>query len=122
MPIWNATRNKDLPAELKDFEEAVLSGNIVMTASVTALVHPGDVPIALSDVLRRHIALDEAHLCADDAEANRDALEHGDRVMTVYENVQLRGGKSIDRLWVITDAGWKDSPHRVTTILLPEDY
>lgn len=119
--LWNTTRNKDLPADLKDFEEAVLSGRIVMTVSVDALIHPGDVPTSLSDVLHRHIALDEAHLCADDAEANRDALEHGDRVMTVYENVQLRGGNVIDELWVITDAGWKEG-HRVTTFLLPEDY
>lgn len=121
MIIWNTTRNKDLPDHLKEFEEAVLSGHIVMTAAVDALIHPVDVITTLSGVLKRHIALDSEHLCEEDAETNRGAVEHGDRVMTIYKNVPLRSGKSINTLWVITDAGWKEG-HRVTTFLLPEDY
>ena len=121
MIIWNTTRNKDLPDELKEFEEAVLSGRIVMTTSVDALIHPVDVLTSLSDVLKRHVALDTLHLCDEDAETNRGAVEYGDRVMTVHKDVPLRGDKTIDTLWVITDGGWKDG-HRVTTFLLPEDY
>ncbi len=54
-------------------------------------------------------------LVKEDKEANEDALEHGDRILSSY----LVDG---ERIWIITDSGWADSDHKVTTVLLPDEY
>lgn len=121
MYIFNCTRTPSLPAQLREFEEAVYTGSIVMTPGVQALIKPRHVLSELSLLLAKHIALDTEHLSEDDAEVNRESVPHGDRIMTVYKDVQLAGADPIPVLWVITDSGWKEG-HRVTTFLLPEEY
>ena len=58
----------------------------------------------------RHVAGDWGSVGPEDAKANEDALEHGDRLLSVY-------GEGERRFWIITE-----SDRSVTTILLPEDY
>ena len=63
------------------------------------------------EFLQRHVSADWGSVCTEDAEANQAALQHGDRVMSVYP---LRDGSNI---WVITE--WDRS---ATTLLLPSEY
>jgi hypothetical protein len=93
------------------------------TGSVTALFPLGTVgatPGAL-DLLDRTgtnaaIFLDRHHrgdfgtVGAEDAQANKDAIEDGNRVLSSY----TVGG---ERLWIITEADRSS-----TTLLLPEEY
>ncbi len=58
----------------------------------------------------RHVAGDWGNVPPEDARANEDALEHGDRLLSAY-------GEGDRRFWIITE-----SDRSVTTILLPEDY
>ena len=62
-------------------------------------------------LLARHLAGDCGDTCAEDKAINEDAIEHGNRVMSVYKMI---GGQII---WVITEAD-----RSVTTFLLPEEY
>ncbi|MBX3442135.1 MAG: hypothetical protein KF774_06990 [Planctomyces sp.] len=81
-------------------------GQIVITANAAGLLAPDEVASALA----RHLTGDWGTVCADDAEANEEALIHGDRLMSVY-------GQAKRRFWIITEAD-----RSVTTILMPEDY
>lgn len=83
-------------------------GNTVATpGAVVVLEEQGIEPASL---LARHQAGDWGDLCQEDAEANRQALEEGDRLLSSY-----RAGAR--KVWIITEAD-----RSVTTILLPEDY
>lgn len=71
-------------------------------------------------LLARHVAGDWGDVCAEDAEANEDALREGSRLLSSYtlappdrESEEMTPVK----VWVITEAD-----RSVTTILLPEDY
>jgi hypothetical protein len=62
--------------------------------------------------LRRHHCGDWGEeLCADDKQANEDALAQGTRLLSCY---RTPAGK---RLYIITEYD-----HSVTTILLPDEY
>ncbi len=68
--------------------------------------------VDLLNYLRRHHCGDWGdELCAEDKQANEDALVHGTRLLSCYRTT---GG---DRLYIITE--WDRS---ITTIMLPEDY
>ena len=67
--------------------------------------------IDLAAYLRRHHCGDWGDLCAEDKQANEDALIHGDRILSHYK---LGGGR---RLYIITEAD-----RSLTTALLPEEY
>ena len=60
--------------------------------------------------LERHQRGDFGTVGADDAQANKDAIEDGNRILSSY----TIGG---ERLWIITEAG-----RASTTLLLPEEY
>ena len=64
-----------------------------------------------SELLSRHVQGDWGSLCPDDTKANQDALEQGDRLLSVYK---LNDGSTV---WVITE--WDRS---ATTCLLPSEY
>lgn len=64
-----------------------------------------------SDFLGRHVRGDWGTVCADDAQANQDALHHADRLLSIYK---LRDDSTI---WVITEAD-----RSATTLLRPSDY
>ncbi len=66
----------------------------------------------LTWLLMRHATGDPGELCADDVEANKQALIYGDRVFSSYK-LPNTGVK----VWVITEAD-----RSVTTLLLPGEY
>jgi hypothetical protein len=67
----------------------------------------GDTPLTL---LVRHQAGDWGTVCQEDAQANEDALVHGERLLSSYP---LSNGTKV---WIITEAD-----RSATTILLPEE-
>ena len=81
-------------------------GQVVITTNAASTLQMVDVQHALC----RHIRGDWGETCAEDAEMNNQALEHGNRLLSVY-----RSGET--RFWIITE--WDRS---ITTVLLPEDY
>lgn len=66
--------------------------------------------INATQLLARHQYGDFGTVCADDANENMFAIQHGSRILSAYEV----GG---ERLWVITEAD-----RSATTLLLPEEY
>lgn len=60
--------------------------------------------------LDRHLSGDFGTVGADDAQANKEAIEDGARILSSY----TVGG---ERLWIITEAD-----RAFTTLLLPEEY
>ncbi|HEY5800462.1 MAG TPA: hypothetical protein VIT92_09595 [Burkholderiaceae bacterium] len=66
----------------------------------------------VNDYLVRHVIGDWGDIPSQDAEANRLALEHRDRVMSIY-----RIGQKREPLWIITE-----HDRSITTCLLPEEY
>ncbi len=77
-----------------------LCNNALETHQLTAL------PFVL-----RHVSGDWGDICAEDRQANADALHYGYRLMSVYELSKT------ERLWIITEADRSS-----TTLLLPEEY
>ena len=68
--------------------------------------------VDLAAYLRRHHCGDWGEeLCAEDKQANEDALKQGDRILSCYN---VGGGT---RIYIITE--WDRS---VTTLLLPDEY
>jgi len=63
------------------------------------------------DYLARHARGDWGDVCAEDWEANDQALEQGTRILSAYS---LTSGVKI---WIITEAD-----RSATTVLLPEEY
>ena len=81
-------------------------GQIVITANANGQLSPE----AVQDGLRRHASGDWGEVCKEDAAMNDVALEHGDRLLSVY-------GEGDGRFWIITE-----SDRSVTTVLMPDDY
>ena len=82
-------------------------GHIVSTPN--ALAH-----LTQEDILhgiQRHQAGDWGDVCAEDRQANDQALVKGTRILSVYH-----AGNGT-RFWIITERD-----RSVTTVLLPEDY
>jgi hypothetical protein len=88
-------------------------GQIVATRGVLALFseHAEVTPL---DLIRRHVTGDFGELCADDVQANRDAIESGARVLSAY----TVGGT---KCYVISDAVGDDGT-RTTTVLMADEY
>jgi hypothetical protein len=90
------------------------------------------------DLLKRHVMGDWGDLCAEDVEANEEALTSGARLMSSYTLSSTNGdgdgnsgsenefdgndegnGKPLEpvKIWLITE-----SDRSVTTLLLPDEY
>ncbi len=67
--------------------------------------------IDLNPYMHRHHCGDWGDLCAEDKQANEDALIRGDRILSCY---QVGGGR---RIYIITESDRSSS-----CILLPEEY
>jgi hypothetical protein len=65
-------------------------GQIVITANAEATLNPDDVQKALG----RHASGDWGEVCSEDAQLNDDALEYGDRLLSVYRSGILASGSS----------------------------
>jgi hypothetical protein len=83
-------------------------GRILATPGALALSEAHAVD--LLPLLIRHRSGDWGDVCADDARANREALDTGLRILSAYDTVA-------GRLWVVTEAD-----RSATTILLLSEY
>ena len=84
-------------------------GDVVATPqSIYVLSESG---MSVQSLLQRHATGDWGNLCTDDINANNDALQYGDRLLSSYVL------SDSCKVWVITE--WDRS---VTTILLPCEY
>jgi hypothetical protein len=68
------------------------------------------------EYLRRHASGDWGDVCAEDRQANEDALRTGARIFSAY----LLPDNS--RLWIITDATVDDGTRPSTALLLSQEY
>jgi hypothetical protein len=75
-----------------------------------ASVHKTYVHDALSVLLTRHCSGDWGNVCKEDRQANDDALNSGERLLSSYEVFGVK-------VWIITE--WDRS---YTTILMPSEY
>jgi hypothetical protein len=82
-------------------------GLLVATPGVLSQIPQAEIQQALA----RHLSGDWGDICADDAQANEQALVDGTRILSAYHSVT--GSK----FWVITEADRSS-----TCVLLPEEY
>ena len=64
-------------------------------------------------LIQRHVTGDWGDVCAEDADANEQALLTGARLLSSYRSSPVEAVK----VWIITEADRSS-----TTILLPEEY
>jgi hypothetical protein len=84
-------------------------GRIVSTPrALTAITAAQQSPI---EFVMRHLRGDWGEAYEEDQQMNEEALESGNRIMSVYRTQQG------ERLWVITEAD-----RSATTLLLPDEY
>jgi len=82
-------------------------GEIVVTTNADAKIDPED----SYRCVNRHLSGDWGDLCAEDKDANEQALQFGGRLFSAYHD--RKGVK----FWIITE-----SDRSATTVLLPDDY
>ncbi len=85
-----------------------LGQTVITPGALLACIMAGQ---STAGLLNCHAVGDWGDLCAEDRQANRQALCWGTRVLSAY--ILVTG----ERIWVITEA---DRAH--TTILLPSEY
>ena len=84
-------------------------GDVVATPqSIYVLSESG---MSVQSLLQRHATGDWGDLCTEDTQANNDALQYGDRLLSSYVLSESC------KVWVITEYD-----RSVTTILLPSEY
>mgnify|MGYP006274658741 CR=1 FL=1 len=84
-------------------------GDVVATPESICVLN--DHGISVHSLLQRHASGDWGDLCEEDMQANNDALQYGDRLLSSYVL------SDVCKVWIITE--WDRS---VTTILLPSEY
>lgn len=87
-------------------------GRMVITRGVNDLIASNEVfakHVMLS--MRRHVAGDWGEVCDEDRVTNEFALQHGERLFSVYKK------EGVPTIWIITE--WDRS---VTTALFPDEY
>jgi hypothetical protein len=92
-------------------------GHVVATPGALALAEqdPRGAYAAIESLLDRHRAGDWGTVCADDAQANDNALLDESRLFSAYV---LAG----EKVWIITEAVGDDGRRASTCVLLPEEY
>ena len=84
-------------------------GKLVATpGALDALTEAEQTPM---EFISRHLKGDWGECCEEDRQANEDALQHGERLFSVY-----RTAKAV-KIWVITEADRSS-----TCVLLPGEY
>jgi len=68
------------------------------------------------DLLKRHAGGDWGVLSQDDKQANQEAIQTGERILSAY----LLSDET--KVWVITEATDDRGRRATTTILLPDEY
>ena len=84
-------------------------GRIVATKGALAACQ--NYSVSPLDLLRRHAAEDWGDVCIEDLQANSQAINSRERVLSAYQLSPQ------ERIWVITEAD-----RSATTLLLPEEY
>ena len=82
-------------------------GQTVSTSNAQNALNQEDV----LNTTARHSRGDWGDLCDEDRQANEQALEHGERLFSVYHD------RDSTKFYIITE-----HDRSVTTVLLPEDY
>ena len=98
------------------------TGRLVITPGINAYLKERGLPhMFLIRYVIRHVNGDWGELCAEDYEANEQALADGSRILSKYRlpSDHESGGRAI---YVITEAEDDDGERRYTTILFPEEY
>jgi len=92
-------------------------GQTVMTGGVSDRI-ADDTEFAkfVSNSLARHATCDWGDLDEEDRKQNNWALEHGERLFSVYEPAKV-GQPRLPKIWIITERD-----RSATTILFPEEY
>jgi hypothetical protein len=85
-------------------------GKVLVTPAAHEVLYADGVGFALGLALERHLQGDWGEVSPDDWERNQQALQQGDRLLSIYTI-----GKTT--FWVITEGD-----RSVTTVLLPSDY
>lgn len=93
--------------ENENEEVRVQLGQVVATANAAETLPQNEIITAL----RRHSIGDWGDVDDEDRETNNRAIQHGDRLLSVYHTTD--GTK----FWIISE--WDRS---VTTVLMPSDY
>lgn len=90
-------------------------GQLVATKNVDERMQKDRIFAAfVSKSIRRYQNCDWGDTCKEDKASNDYAVENGERILGVYEQV---GVKEPMKIWIITE--WDRS---ATTILFPEEY
>lgn len=88
-------------------------GRVVSTAGLLAQVSAE----AVASAFARHARGDWGELCEEDQDANEQALQHGDRLLSAYSLPLAADASSTARIYVITEAD-----RSATTALLCDEY
>ncbi|MDF7822820.1 hypothetical protein P4B35_02245 [Pontiellaceae bacterium B12227] len=85
------------------------AGQVCATpGALEAMNNAGQSPV---EFIGRHVTGDWGEVCAEDQQANEEAVDANLRLLSAYRT------KKQVKLWVITEAD-----RNLTTILLPEEY
>ena len=89
-------------------------GRLLATpGALAALEEAGQTPL---EFIARHARGDWGDVCADDKQANEDALVDGSRLLSSYKT------SNGEKLWIITEAQDDNGQRAATTCLLASEY
>lgn len=89
-------------------------GRLLATPGALAtLEEAGQTPL---EFIARHAGGDWGDVCADDKQANEDALVDGSRLLSSYKT------SNGEKLWIITEATDDNGRRAASTILRPDEY
>lgn len=116
-------KHRCLPAAPINGQPLFSLGSLYATPGALALLKRHGV--SPSVLLARHQCGDFGHVGVDSVQENREAIEHGFRVLSAYrllddttlERMTGAERRRSDHVWCITEAD-----RSVTTLLMPEDY
>ena len=94
------------------------TGRLFMTKGVNEIVksNPEFAKFLIAS-LGRHCRCDWGELCDEDREANENALNHGERLFSVYGSGNFGKETGEMKIWIITEAD-----RSTTTVLFPSEY
>lgn len=92
---------------MSDKKPKFMLGRTLATPGALEALTPSDIHNGMS----RHSCGDWGDLCLEDIQANEEALQNGDRLLSAYH------GQNETKFWIITEAD-----RSATTVLLPSEY
>lgn len=92
---------------MSDKNPKFMLGRILATPGALEVLTPSDIHKGMF----RHSCGDWGDLCQEDIQANEEALQHGERLLSAYH------GQNQTKFWIITEAD-----RSATTVLLPSEY